>query len=161
MKKCTLAAVLLVLVPSLRVWAAPDNELGLCGQKRGEPVISLSRTLCYGSCPAYDVVIHADGKTDYLGYKFVSVTGSKIDQIPKSQVDKLIDEFKSSGFFQLKDRYTADITDLSTYTLCFSDGKKEKKIVDYGGSAVGMPEVVTKLEKKVDAVAGTAKYVAR
>ena len=39
--------------------------------------IRLERSQCYGSCPAYAVAIHGDGRVEYVGNKNVKVKESR------------------------------------------------------------------------------------
>jgi hypothetical protein len=157
MKTKSLILLSLFSFVSFKLFAA--SELGLCGQKKGQTAISLTRTACFGNCPAYTVLIYADGRTEYTGKAFVKVKGTKKYESPKSKVAELIGDVQKSDFFRLKDTYAASIVDIPTYTLCFADGQQEKKIVDHHGKDVGMPESVTNLENKIDEVANTGELI--
>ena len=50
-------------------------------------------------------------------------------------------------------KYVAGVTDNSTYILSITVDCREKKVVDYVGSWVGMPEIVSDLEDEVDELA--------
>ncbi|GAC1365968.1 MAG: hypothetical protein NVSMB3_14610 [Acidobacteriaceae bacterium] len=65
-------------------------------------------------------------------------------------------EFQRARFFSLDSEYVEEVTDCPTFTLELSYDGLSKEVVDYMGLEVGMPFSVTKLEQKVDRVAGTA-----
>ena len=39
-------------------------------------VITLERTACFGTCPIYKLTVYGDGRVEYEGERFVTVTGS-------------------------------------------------------------------------------------
>jgi ankyrin repeat protein len=133
--------------------------------------IVLERTGCFGNCPHYRVEIRGDGTVSFETNDFepdstprlspigVLVPGKHVSRISRSEVDSLVEHFRSARFFGLKDRYEASITDNPYYTLTFRAGSRSKTVVDYVGHQVGMPEAVTRLEDEVDRVAGTARWI--
>lgn len=153
MTRCT------VLLLAGLVTAAPA-----LAQDSTRAVITLERTTCFGTCPAYTVRITSDGRVDYEGKQFVRVTGHVSADIPAEDVAALVDAFDQIGYFTLDDSYRfvvhADgthsfVTDLPTTTTSIQLGNRTKKIVDY----VGAPAVLKELERRIDAVAGTMRWV--
>jgi uncharacterized protein DUF6438/ankyrin repeat protein len=121
-----------------------------------EPVvITLERTECFGACPAYRVRITVDGRVDYEGRRFVRVVGKASAQIAPETVQELVHEFERIGYFDLKDKYTALITDLPTTTTSIRIGGRSKQVVDYFGA----PDSLTALERRIDEVAGSIRWV--
>src|SRR5690348_16540886 len=43
--------------------------------------IMLDRTTCFGSCPAYVVTVHGDGRVDWRGNSFVEQVGDRFAQV--------------------------------------------------------------------------------
>lgn len=127
-----------------------------------EPVeISLTRTVCFGTCPAYTVTLNGAGEVRYEGRAFVNVVGVARAQIPPDEVARLLERFESVGFESLQDRYHAQVTDVPTYTVSLRRGDRTKTVVDYGGMAVGMPQDMRDLQNEIDRVAGTSQWVLR
>jgi hypothetical protein len=79
-------------------------------------VITLERTPCFGTCPAYRVVVYGNGTVVYKGTAFVAVEGAQKSQVSPQAVRDLVGEFYSTGFFSLSDRYEAQVTDLPSQT---------------------------------------------
>src|SRR5688572_26858856 len=75
-------------------------------------LITLERTECEGTCPAYSVTIDAKGIGTYRGFKHVRVGGRQRDQIPVARVAALWAAAERIRFFELRNRYSAMITDL-------------------------------------------------
>ena len=124
-------------------------------------MITLTRSVCFGFCPAYRVSISGDGEVVYVGERNVSVGGEHRARIPQADVQALLHRFDEIGFAGLQDRYRAPATDLPTYTITLERNGHSKTVVDYGGQMVGMPRAVRELEDEIDRVANTAQWVLR
>lgn len=127
----------------------------------GPVMITLTRTVCFGFCPAYRVTITGDGQVTYVGERFVNVTGERRAQIPRADVDRLLQRFDQIGFEQLRDEYRARVTDLPTYTITLERNGRRKSVADYGGLGAGMPQAVRDLQDEIDRVANTGQWVLR
>ena len=92
--------------------------------------VTLERTACFGSCPAYKVTLRRDGTIIYEGKRFVQMMGTYQGQA--YGFDRLAEFILSQDYFNLKDNYSVPVTDLpSTITSVVRDGKR-KTITDYG-----------------------------
>jgi hypothetical protein len=121
-----------------------------------EPItITLRRTVCFGTCPAYDVTIRDDGTVTYNGERYVKVTGAQTWKIDPAAVRALAKEMQDAGYFELQDEYRARITDNPTTYTSLTIGGRAKKILDY----VAGPPKLKEIEQRIDEVAGTKKYV--
>lgn len=118
-------------------------------------VISLERTRCFGVCPAYTVTIYGDGTVVYEGVDFVKVKGTQTAQIPQEDVRELVDDFYAAGFFQLRDRYEQQASDLPSQTTSITIDGTTKTVFRYGFE----PARLVELEDRIDEVAGTEKWV--
>ena len=118
-------------------------------------VITLERTTCFGSCPAYTLSIAGDGTVTYTGRSYVRVTGERTWKIEPAAVEALARDMERAGYFRLKDRYKAPITDLPTTRTSLRIGDRTKSIEDYFGA----PDTLQALERRIDEVAGVKKYV--
>jgi len=121
--------------------------------------IKLSRSSCFGTCPAYDVSIDGAGNVVWQGGADTMLEGEYRTQIPLKTVQKLIGMFAAADFYSLDDDYTASVTDNPTNYITFAMGGHSKTIADYVGLAVGMPKSVSDLEAAIDTAAGTERWV--
>jgi ankyrin repeat protein len=121
-------------------------------------VVRLSRSGCFGTCPSYSVEIHGNGTVLYTGEGFVTVMGQHRATIAKDVVAQMVDAFRAANFYSLRDEYRWGATDLPTYTVSFSSDGKSKKLLDYAGQKVGMPESVSKLEETIDRLSGVERW---
>lgn len=122
-------------------------------------VMTLSRSGCYGTCPAYNLEIRGDGMVIYEGKGFVVVTGEHRDHLSPEQVEELVDAFRKADYFSLKNEYRYMVTDCPTYATSFQVDRVKKSVTDYVGEELGMPEAVTELEQTIDRVADTTKWI--
>lgn len=123
--------------------------------------ISLTRSVCFGFCPAYTVTISGEGQVHYEGRRFVNVVGERTATIPREDVAQLLRRFDDVGFNNLRDAYRAEVSDLPTYTVSLTRDGHTKTVVDFGGVSAGMPESIRDLQREIDRVAGTAQWVLR
>lgn len=127
----------------------------------GPAMITLSRTVCFGFCPAYRVSISEAGEVTYVGEAFVNEVGERRATIPREDVQRLLRRFDEIGFENLRDSYRAEVTDLPTYTITLARNGRTKTVVDYAGLSAGMPQGVRDLQDEIDRVANTARWVLR
>lgn len=124
-------------------------------------MITLTRSMCFGFCPAYRVTITEDGQVTYVGQRFVNVVGERHATIPRADVERLLGRFEDVRFDQLRDEYRAEVTDLPTYTITLERNGRSKTVLDYGGLSAGMPRAVRDLQDEIDRVANTGQWVLR
>lgn len=117
--------------------------------------ITLERTECYGTCPAYSLNIFGNGTVVYNGQMHVAVQGIKTSQISQDKVIELINEFKAADYFCLQDEYTEPVTDMPTTITSINIGGKTKRISDY----VSGPDKLKTLENKIDEISGDATWI--
>jgi hypothetical protein len=113
----------------------------------GNPVFTIKATSCYGKCPEYEIEIHGDGKVFYTGKKNVEKLGSHEFKISEKEIDELLKEFENAKFWDMKDEYTAKVTDLPTIYISCSYNGKVKKITDYYGAPAELKMLEEKLGK--------------
>lgn len=121
-------------------------------------VISLERTRCYGSCPAYKLIVDTSS-VQYEGIDYTVVEGVHRDVVDASAVRRLAQRFIDADFFSFDDRYTMGWTDGTTYVLSISIDGYTKTVSDYGGLSVGMPFAGSELEDAVDILARSDRWV--
>ena len=172
MKYLALASVALSLLAPLS--ASRSDEPPVIDPKN--VAITLERTECFGSCPAYKATVYGDGRVQFTADKNpfgtagaaherfaysegVLLRGSHEDRVAPEAVAALIKQFQAADFWHLKDAYQASITDFPAQLLTIVTGDLKKTVVDYAGIYAGMPQIVSDLEKAVDQLAGTDRWV--
>lgn len=113
--------------------------------------IEMSKSVCFGKCPAYKITINEKGVVNYEGERNVEKIGSYKKQLTQPATDSLFTAFINSDFWSFRDEYTAMVTDLPTTYVSFTLEEKTKKIKDY----VGAPEKLKVLESFVEQIANS------
>ena len=149
------------LIGFLGVFALSACTTDAAPTTSGPVAITLTRTVCFGFCPAYTVSITGDGQVTYNGQSFVNVTGEQHATIAPEAVQDLLRRFDNVRFESLNDAYRANVTDLPTTTVTLTRNGHRKVVVDYGGLSAGMPPAIRDLQGEIDRVAGTSRWVLR
>ena len=131
------------------------------------PVITLERTVCYGTCPAYTLSIFEDGKVVYEGKEFVKHKGRAEAQVSKEAVQELVREFDRINYFSLEDEYVDDPkncaevwTDNPSATTSLNWKGKSKTILHYYGCRGSrVLDQLTALEAKIDEVVNSKRWI--
>ncbi len=110
----------------------------------GQPkiIFTLATTACYGTCPVFEISIFDNDSLVYNGQNYVKTTGQTSKKLAKGTVENLQKQFRNANFFEFKNVYETNISDLPTTYISFTDNDKTKKIKDY----VGSPETLKQLE---------------
>ncbi len=133
--------------------------------------ITIQRSVCYGSCPDYTVMVLADGTVNFEGRQFVAKKGAATGHVSSDDLRKLISAFDEASYFALRDRYTQGSdgcpevwTDNPTVVTSIRMAGKSKTIVHYHGCQEGSgqstyPKALTELESKIDEIVGTSRWI--
>ena len=132
---CTLAVVL-----------APSAGFSQQELVPTDTLIRLERTRCFGTCPAYSVTIDARGTVSFDGTWGVRVTGRQVASIDPRLVSGILEAAERIHFYDLRDRYTMDVTDLPTTFVTITSGGRTKRVEDY----IGPPDGLRELEEQID-----------
>lgn len=134
--------------------------------------IELERTGCYGTCPAYRLVIRGSGQCTYSGIHHVHQTGEVGFSLDQKVVVELLNEFYAIDFFRLRDQYTQ-----GHYIRLLPNGKLEHSsatIADVPHTIVRLtiafysksveeawdmgPQDLTKLSEKIDLLTNSSRW---
>jgi Domain of unknown function (DUF6438)/Ankyrin repeats (3 copies) len=125
--------------------------------------VTLKRTACYGTCPVYTVAIHGSGLVEYLGEFHVDIPGAQAGSVPPEKFTDLLKAFENIHFFDLKDKYFENCTDLPTAIISILADGKTKQVSNYFGGCEGAksgPQVdLAKLADQIDGAAGAGRWV--
>jgi hypothetical protein len=120
--------------------------------------IALERSVCFGSCPAYTVTIRTSG-VEFDGVSNVAALGKHSAAVDPHEVTQLAAKFVAADFYSMDAAYSAPVTDIPGYSVSISIDGNAKTVRDYAGEWVGMPQVITQLEKDVEDLAGTERWI--
>jgi len=157
MKLMAVIAILVSLAFCSFAQTAEDPLVNISDDSLKTVVITMKRTGCYGTCPAYHVEIHGDGAVMYTGLSYVAVPGEKNYKIPVADVRKLLEKFQKTYFFSLNDKYEATVTDNPSTTVTITINGKTKSVYDY----VAGPKKLKDLQNYIDEIADLGKLIRR
>lgn len=93
----------------------------------------------------YNIDIYESGMVYFTGKENVDKIGQFRIKLSKKELQRLVDLFYQNNFFELKDRYVTEASDLPTTYLYFAHNGKRKRVMDYDGA----PQNLKKLENEV------------
>jgi hypothetical protein len=138
----------------------PPSNNGDTTQAGPSPVIAtLEREPCFGFCPVYKLSIHADGKVEYEGTRFVKVKGHQEGMLDAEALQKLHAAFAKADYFSLEDEYTdMQVTDLPYVNSSYTQNDKTKTVRHYYGDK-SAPEVLRWLEEEIDRLVQIKQWI--
>ena len=90
-------------------------------------VVGIERTSCFGTCPAYEILVSKNGYVSYNGVAFIEPLGKHYAQISKEDVTALVILSERFGYSGLEEAYWEPITDVpSTYTTVLFENKRTR-----------------------------------
>src|SRR5258706_333466 len=106
------------LKPRHKTVVKAQNKTGL---------ITLERSVCFGTCPSYIVTLASDGKVIWEGRDFVKTMGKATAQIRPEGFDKLVKEFEKIKFATLDDKYETTIRDGNSVRAIYDDSDRPRQ----------------------------------
>lgn len=137
-----------------------------------DTAITLARTVCFGTCPSYELSVSAKGEVVFIGRRFVKKVGKVRSRITRDQLRQLISEFEKIDYFSLKDDYGGAATSSpgedcpgwwtdnpSAYTSITINGKTKRVAHYHGCQGTDAVEKLTALENRIDEIVNTKQWV--
>jgi hypothetical protein len=137
------------LAPGASLSGLPDRS------QHGIDEIGLERTQCLVNCPAYTVIIRADGTFRYTGEANVERLGEYTGTVEVGQLNQLMTFINESLFTGLEDTYSASFLDAPTTYVMVKKGSETKVIENYANTA---PTTVWAIEQLMDDLLETANW---
>lgn len=117
--------------------------------------ISLTRGMCFGTCPVYSVTLRADGTATWNGEAFVDRLGEFRGEFWEGEFDRLARFIQRSGFFDWHDEYAEAVTDNPTYTIEVERDGRSKRVLQY---ATDEPSDFWVIGRLIDSIAAEATW---
>lgn len=164
--RSALIALVLALTAALFGLIPAGNDVAASNSARRTKVITLERTVCYGTCPVYKLTIFSDGRVEYVGEQFVKRIGKATGRISRKQLEDLVMEFTNIYYFNLPSSLVPgskhcpqDMTDHpSAITSLTWQGKSHSITHYYGCRGSNTLELLRKLEDKIDATVNVKRW---
>lgn len=155
MKRLLIFATLIFIIAFNASAQKGKNDTSQNDRRGGEQIseITLERSSCFGPCPVYKLTLRRDGTATYEGRQFVERKGTYSGTF--YGFERLAQLIESRGYFNLKDNYTINATDLSgTVTSVVRTGRR-KTITNYGDAG---PVELWGIEAAIDGVVANTKW---
>ena len=120
--------------------------------------VSLQRTACFGTCPAYSVRVDGAGHVEFHGRSFVCAKGLRRVRIPRAAAQRLLAAIDDAGFGAMPDYDRRDWTDEPSNLLQADLGAGMHQLRHYDGMR-DVPDIVDAIEDAVDRVAQDARWL--
>jgi hypothetical protein len=122
-----------------------------------QPVITLQRGSCKGTCPTYKISIYKDGTVVFTdGWYVLFQRDTERTRLPLDTLKVLLDEAKRIGYFNFKDTYTAYWIDLPGTTTTVVIEGKIKQVSDFYPNA---PKSLISFENHIDRATHSIRWV--
>ncbi|HEY2861660.1 MAG TPA: TonB family protein [Terracidiphilus sp.] len=117
--------------------------------------VEVSRSSCYGTCPAYTVRVNSSGLVSWTGHGYVIAEGDRTAMISADTARELIEKFRTAAFWSYCRAYTRSITDNPGTQITVSLGGHTRTISDYAKSS---PKELLELLAEVDRVSNSHQW---
>lgn len=134
-------------------------------------VITMERTVCFGTCPDYKLTIKANGSVTFRGGRFTKTKGTGTSRISKASLRELVEEFDRVDLNSFADDYSEGgncesyITDLPSQIISIKRNGKTKRVNHYfgctGKAVQEKLEPLTELGKMIDRITNSKRWVGR
>lgn len=154
----------LLVIKTVSAWPA-DQDPDLTSMSAADlktVTVRLERTRCYGTCPAYTVTIHGNGRVEYDGKGHVAKKGKREGRIEADAIRALALEFAKAKFLTLPEEYleancSRYCTDMTTAVTEVKVRGVTHRVKHYYGCG-GAPKTLFELESAVDKAANTERW---
>lgn len=117
--------------------------------------IGLERTRCLAGCPAYTLIIRADGSFRYLGEYGVERLGEHRGTVSLGRLKRVLAFIAETPFDAYDASYRSPYLDGPTAYVMVRRGEAVKVVEDYAGSA---PATLWAVEELIDDLLETAEW---
>ncbi len=118
-------------------------------------IIEFEKMKCGGSCQVFTFKILSNGRAYYLGTENVEMLGTYKSMLNDEQLDGIIREFDSVGFFEFEDSYKSNMMDLQTKFVTYRKGGLEKRIKVYDNIPKKLKSLISKLDDLIESLKWT------
>ncbi|MBP8823128.1 MAG: hypothetical protein KBH07_05760 [Flavobacteriales bacterium] len=108
---------------------------------------AMERTPCFGTCPAYKLIIRPDGSATYEGRRFAVREGSYTGQVDAATMNTLKAEIESIGFYALNDVYDQPVTDLPSLIMRLRTDGHDKQVLGRVGAPKAFKDLAIRVEE--------------
>jgi hypothetical protein len=111
-------------------------------QGHGITLVGLERSPCFGECPVYTALIHADGLVEYQGRLYVERLGDHRGKVGQYEFQRLAQFIAGTRFWQMESYYdfrNAVVSDCAAACVLVATPARRKLVSNYADA--GPPEL--------------------
>jgi hypothetical protein len=141
----------------------PPDLVSLSDEDLKTITIQLERTPCYGTCPAYTLTIHGDGRVEYSGKSHVKETSPHEGRIETDEIRRLVSEFGKTKFWEIAEDYSEAkckgrvCTDMPTAITELKIKGSTHRVKHYYGCG-SVPRSLFDIESAIDKTANSERW---
>ncbi|MDA3853272.1 MAG: DUF6438 domain-containing protein [Bacteroidales bacterium] len=113
-------------------------------------LIAMRKTPCRGECMVYSLTISNGGLLKYEGKAHVNTIGKREKQLSSNELKALQKEFMEANNSDFNNEYTAEITDLPSVYLTYTNAGESKTVRDHYKGPETLKELELSVEKLVE-----------
>ena len=117
--------------------------------------IGLERTRCFAGCPAYTVIISADGSFRYTGEYGVERVGEYTGTVSEGRLRQVLDFIAEANFEGFQTSYLSPFLDGPTVYTLVREGDEGKVVENYANNG---PATLWAIEQLIDSLLETAEW---
>jgi hypothetical protein len=116
------------------------------------PIISMTKTPCFGSCPSFDIHVYTNGDVQLIAKEFLPISGKFKSKLSKIELNRLITIFEESNFSNFQKRYTSNKSDLPTTFLTYRTSSTNVAITveDYDQAPQNLKGLETMIQNLIE-----------
>lgn len=157
-----LIALIFPILIILNVFSEPYSHSVFSDFASADTLIQIERTTCFGTCPAYELTIHGNGRVVFEGKEFVAHKGTAEGQISREKLNQLLEFIDEINYMQIPSDPECEswATDMPSVFLTIETGGERNSITHYKGCrGFEHEEELSSLEAAIDSLAGSEKWI--
>lgn len=141
----------------------PPELVALSDEDLKTVTIQLERTRCYGTCPAYTLTIHGDGRVEYNGKSHVKETVAREGRVETEAVRRLVSDLGKMKFWEIAEDYSLakckgrTCTDMPTAITELKIRGNTHRVTHYYGCG-SAPKSLFDIESAIDKAANSKQW---
>ena len=114
-----------------------------------EPIITLTKGACFGTCPVYTFSITKSGDMTFEGKRNTRKLGLYTKKLDLNSFQKVLATFEEYKFMELEDFYSSMISDTPTISITYTNSDTTKTVV----GKTERPQRVHRIQKELELLA--------
>lgn len=141
---------------------ASDSFFSKKDSIQSDTLVKMERTVCFGTCPAYELTIQKDGKVTFIGKQFVEQEGMVVGEMSETKMKELMQNIRESHFMEIPSdpECATRYTDMpSVFLRIHLDGNSHGVNHYHGCKGFQFEQELYNLETAIDSLAGTKVWI--